>query len=325
MDLSVDTDLSILLLLPQPPLAVVVTLVVIDVIVSAVAALLAYGLLPDSYRQAAGHALLFFFSFGLFVPVLGAIGVIGLAAFSRRYARPRPSETYQVVELPEFSEGRTRIQHSYGIGGLQARLRNRTLPTELRMRALLAVQDAPVRLSSPVMHTLLGDPIDDVRLLAYGLLSNKEKVLNERIHVALGGLGKVSNARNRVAYQKTLAGLYWELAYQGLVRGELLQHALSEARHYALEALAIDSHGALWSLLGKIYLRQGRLDKAEAAFREALKLDFPMTRVAPYLAEVAFLKRDFGEVRRLLCQVSRAERTEEFDLLVRYWCEEGMR
>ncbi len=312
------------LLLPEPPLEMLLALALTHVGTSIAAAYLAYRLLPETHRRRKAHVMTFFFISSLLIPVFGAVGVMLFAIVSRRYARPRQTEVYRSVELPEFFEGRARIQHSYGVGGLQARLRNSTLPTELRVRALLAVQDAPPRLSGPIMHALLGDPADDVRLLAYGLLSNKEKALNDRIHTKLREVQEANDARDCTTKRRTLGELYWELVYQGLIRGDLLRHALSEARRYCLEAIETEpENGALWALLGKINLRERRLNEAEDALKQALIFGYPIARLIPYLAEAAFLKRDFGELRRLLYQVSRCGRTEEIDALVRYWCGEA--
>ncbi len=43
------------------------------------------------------------------------------------------------------------------------------------MTALLAMQSMPARTVSPVLQGMLADPLDDIRLLAYGILDNHER------------------------------------------------------------------------------------------------------------------------------------------------------
>lgn len=299
----------------------VVALALAHVGISMVSTWVAFFLLPRTHRAPTVHGPAFFFLFSLFVPAFGAIGIISFALISRRFAQPYAPEVYRVVDLPHFSEGRKRIRHDYGAGGIRARLLNERLPVELRMRTLLAAQDMPGRLSSPIMYELLSDSADDLRLLASGLLSKKQRSIHDNIQRRMEKLAEATDEPERGTHYRELAELYWELAYQGLVLGELQRHALSQARHNALEAARIaPQDGALWALLGRILLREQEPDKAEQAFTRAIKLGYPAARLTPYRAEIAFTRRNFQELRALLAQVRPAERTAVIDPLIRYWC-----
>ena len=302
----------------------VLALALVHVGVSIVATWIAFSLLPRTHRGPTVHGPLFFFMFSLMVPVFGALGIIALALISRRFALPYVPEVYRVVDLPHFSEGRKRIRHNYGPGGIRARLLNERLPIELRMRTLLAAQDMPGRLSSPIMYELLSDSADDLRLLASGLLSKKQRSIHDNIQRRMEKLAEATDDAERATHHWELAELYWELAYQALVLGELQRHALSQARRYALEAVRVlPQDGALWALLGRVLLREQQPDKAEEAFARAIKLGYPAARLIPYQAEIAFTRRNFQELRALLAQVQPAERTAAIDPLIRYWVGEA--
>ena len=55
------------------------------------------------------------------------------------------------------------------------------------------------------------------------------------------------------------------------------------------------------------------------AFRNAIDLGFPRTRLLPYLAEIAYTQRDFAEVKRLLSEMSTFDNSDKTLTLTRFW------
>jgi len=53
-------------------------------------------------------------------------------------------------------------------------------------------------------------------------------------------------------------------------------------------------------LLGQIAMKQGDLSNATNAFEQAERLGMSKDKVVPYLAEAAFIKRDFKKLREIL-------------------------
>lgn len=173
-----------------------------------------------------------------------------------------------------------------------------------RMKALLSIQDMPSRATAAIFRSALGDNTDDVRLLAYGLLDAREKEIARQIEQLAkhpGNRHPGDQATEKASCARELAELHWELVYQRLVEGNVRQFCIEQAMKYATQALRDDRHDAgLWLLLGRAKLLTGDHDGARADFSSAAALGIPHGRVAPYLAELAYLKRDFEAVRRLL-------------------------
>ncbi|MGZ0843230.1 HEAT repeat domain-containing protein, partial [Klebsiella pneumoniae subsp. pneumoniae] len=57
-----------------------------------------------------------------------------------------------------------------------------------RLTAIFATRRMPGKEAIPILKLALRDPADDVRLLAYSMLDQKESRINQRIEAALGRL-----------------------------------------------------------------------------------------------------------------------------------------
>ncbi|WP_083294518.1 sugar ABC transporter permease [Burkholderia plantarii] len=304
--------------------AVNTRLVAICLALLAVAALLVTAgsarLLPRALRPATARGLMLLGFLNFAVPFGGVICTLGAFALSRLLPANRASLAVSTVEEPEFAEYLIGSV-SYGRGArLKAELRNAEASVDFRMTALLAMQSLPVRTVSPILQEMLADPLDDIRLLAYGSLESKEKALTQRItaeRAALEALdasdasdassassapgGGARPAAERARINKVLAELYGELIYQQLVTGDVYDNAIAQADRFAEAALALlPDDAALWRLRGRLALLRRDLDAADTLLQRAIDSGFPRDRLLPYLAESAYWRRDFARVASLL-------------------------
>ena len=288
---------------------------------SALIALAATRLLPTRYRQQQLAATVYFFSGCFFVPVLGFLALmltIAVGNFLPRLARQLPISQ---VPVPVFSWQPGRAPSSLGEGGIRIRLEDEKAPTESRLSALLAAQALPTRVASPLLRQLLGDAVDDIRLVAYGILDSHEKQLNTRIHEEQRRLAGELSGKSRQVALEHLAELYWELIYQGLVQGDLADHAAAESSRYLTEAMTLAPNNAgLWGLQGKLAQHGKDFVTARSAFMRAVALGLPKSRALPYLAEIAFLQRDFATVRNLLDEMRAGQVPAKLEPLIEFWC-----
>ncbi|WP_414439251.1 sugar ABC transporter permease [Burkholderia sp. 22PA0106] len=281
-------------------------------------------LLPRRLRPARwpGVVLLGFFNFA--VPFGGIVCALGAFALARVLPANRTNLPVTSVEEPEFAEYLIGSV-SYGRGArLKAELRNADASVDFRMTALLAMQSLPVRTISPILQEMLADPLDDIRLLAYGSLESKEKALTQRITAersALEGTGAASpDSTERARILKTLAELYGELIYQQLVTGDVYDNAIAQADRFAEAALALaPGDAALWRLRGRLALLRRDLDAADAMLERAIDSGFPRDRMLPYLAEAAYLRRDFVRVHGLLGAMDRHAVTPTLQAALDFW------
>jgi polysaccharide biosynthesis protein PelE len=285
-------------------------------------------LMPARYRlpRKGLFVALWFLNFAL--PFGGILCTFGALAIGAALPRPRAELPVTLVEEPEFAANLIGTV-SYGRGArLKAELQNSEAGTSFRMTALLAMQTMPARTVSPLLQGMLADPLDDIRLLAYGILDNREKALTQQILVERPKLDaklhpSLSNAE-RAEANKTLAQLYSELIYENLVTGDVYRNAAEQADGFAAAALEHNrDDAALWRLRGRLAIARTDLDGAENMLQRAIDCGFPRDRMLPYLAEVAYLRRDFAHVRALLSEMDSRATTPTLSAVLDFWKPRG--
>jgi len=255
-----------------------------------------------------------------FVPVAGVLLVLGSLLLAKLFPKPEDDKDIADVGLPVFvAHLISRVTHGGG-ARLRAQLSNERAPVQSRMTALVAMQSMPTRTASPVLRDLLADPVDDIRLLAYGMLDNAEKVLTQKILAELPRLEEATTPEARYDINKRLADLYWELIYQNLVQGDVYRYTAEQVERYASAALDIQpDNAALWYMRGRLALSRREPDVAESHLRRAESLGFPRDRLLPPLAEACYLRRDYAGARAALAQFSSRSPLPLLRPLLRYW------
>lgn len=287
---------------------------------SALLALALLPLVPARYARPRRWVLGFLFCFNFFVPVAGLVCVLGGLAFSLALPRLAAAERYGKVAAPRFNTHRNTEGTGFRGGQVRAQLGNDAAPVATRLQALAAVQNTPARMTGGILRDLLADPVDDVRLLAYGLLDGKEKAISSKILAARDALESAATPEDRRVLNKQVAEYYWELVYQNLVLGDMQKFAAGEAFRHAEEALAIDADDAgLWFMMGRLALATENLEEAGRAFDQAGQRGFPRERMLPYLAELLFRRRRHSEVRTLFGELRGKPAAPALIALRRYW------
>lgn len=276
-------------------------------------------LLPARYRGKPLRTALFLFTLQFAIPFLGSLGVftgVLLALYLPRTTREIPWQEVDIPELP-FQPVDMDQQIIYSEGGLRQVLREAD-STDKRLKALLATRQMADRDAVELLREALKDPADDVRLLAYSMLEQKEKALASqarRLQLAL----EDTQADNPPRLKRRLAQVWWEMAYLGLAQGSLRTYYLNSARHLLLELTDTLTLHNDWRLLGRCELALGNVTAARAAFEEALAHGAPHELILPYQAEVAFLERDFRRVRFCLASLTRYRPQQNVRALIEGW------
>lgn len=286
---------------------------------SVLASLALVATVPGPPRIQPRWAFAFFFALCFFVPVFGVPGLLVVAVVARFVTQRGAAQVFTTAAAPEFAPHSEQADSPHAHGPVRAQLSDPAAPVETRMRALLAIQDLPSRVANPVIRGMLADPADDVRLVAYGILDSREKAINARIQAARGQLAG-SDPLGRLMAEKELAVLYWELIYQGLVQGDLQQHAAAQAKTHLDAALVLTPEdAALWVLGGRLAMLAGQYEAAHDAYTRAAQFGMPEGRVLPFLAEVAYRMRRFDRVRQLLERIARTTHTQRIAQVIEYW------
>lgn len=287
---------------------------------SALLALALLPMVPARYARPRRWLLAFLFAFSFFVPIAGLVCVVGGLVFALVLPRFSPAESFGKVAAPRFTTHRNAEGTGFRGGQVRAQLADDAAPVATRLTALSAVQNTPARMTGGILRELLADPIDDVRLLAYGMLDGKEKAISARILDAREALKSLTAPEDLRRTHRQIAELYWELVYQNLVQGDMLKFAAGEARRHARAALDVDSDDAgLWFILGRLGLAVDALDEAGEAFERASAQGFARERLLPYLGELLFRQRRHSEVRALFGELRGKAAAPALLPLRRYW------
>ncbi|WP_198039144.1 hypothetical protein [Paraburkholderia sp. SOS3] len=292
----------------------------LDAICGALQAVLFRLLLPPRYREPRGFTLLFLWLFCTFVPVAAGLVLLASCIWAAWFPGKRSDDDLEEVPAPEFvTYLMSRVSHGGG-ARLQARLVNTQVNASDRLSALVAIQSMPTRTTGTLLRDLLADPIEDVRLIAYGTLDQAENDVMQKIFQTAQTLELAQTDSERHAINRQLAELYFELVYQNLVQGAVYTHTLEQADHYASAALEIDAgDAALWLIRGRLALAQGAAADAAGYLARAQALGFPRERLVPWLAEAAFLQRDYARVAELLASLGHASALPLLKPVVQYW------
>lgn len=287
----------------------------------AVLATVCWLLLPFRYRRRPILAWVLMFNFSFIAPVIGAICLLVTIHLTlRREAQGSGQAVPRAVEVPAYElQSKTVARSSHG--AVRARLSSK-VPDNVRLQSLISLQVVSKRVANPILEDLLGDSADDVRLVAFGMLDAEEKRISTHIARERATLQQEElTDQQRYACLRQLAGLQWELIYASLAQGELRKHILSEARRYADEAYTYkgERDSGLLLLRGRILLEQGDLDGAEASFRESVALGQADSSALPYLAEIAFRRRQFTVVGDLMERLSRVQLAASTRAVVELW------
>lgn len=255
------------------------------------------------------------------VPVFGFVGLLFgvqiLYAYGHR--RQRPAE-FESLQLPEF-DPHQQPTSAFRQSGLRAFLGNTRAPTSSRLGALVSLQYVPGRVASPLLRDVLTDPTEDIRLLAYGMLDNREKRINQNIDEELKKLNGADLASpSAQTAARRLSDLYWELIYQDLAQGDLRTHALERSLHYCEIVLACTPDDAALNLRhGQLLSARGEADPATTAYYKALALGLPSPRVLPYLAELRFNQGNYADARRLMNELEAWDSLPRLQPVIAFW------
>ncbi|WP_424192369.1 hypothetical protein ACMYR3_13045 [Ampullimonas aquatilis] len=276
--------------------------------------------MPKPYHRPRRWLILYLFAINFFIPIAGFIMMLAGFVISRLLPKLSGLKQYESIAVPEYNTHRDHEGTGFRSGQVRARLSNYSVPVDNRLQALLAVQDAPARATSGILRELLTDPMEDLRLLAYGLLDGKEKSITQKIMNEREALKTVHNRREAKQMHKRIAELYWELIYQNLVQGDMATFAAQEAFEHAELGLEQDPDDAgLWFLLGRIGLSRNDLLAADEALGFCELRGFPRERLLPYLSELRFRQRRFDDVRQLMREQAQYANSPALVPIQNYW------
>jgi hypothetical protein len=285
---------------------------------------LSRGSLADGPRTAASvlSASLTAALLALALPLAGA-AILTFVAWPS-WNRKRAADLGGVVEVA-FPDGSAEVDDAARVGAavlrpIRQQLRYADSP-DARVRAVMTLRHMDARRAVPLLRLAFAHESEDVRLLAFGILEQREKRLRTRIELSETRLASSSIAE-RARLQRRLARDHWELVYGGFVSGDLEPVVLAKAHAHASEALEARADASTALLLARIHLRQHEPELARHWLERAGAAGAAPAKTAPWFAEAAYQLRRFGEIPVILNGVRRRElQRPGLEPVARFWTE----
>jgi len=300
-----------------------ITALLCHLIASAVAAYILLKIIVPDHNEARVKICILFFLIIFYLPVLGLIGLIlAIPSVAGRSAKPeKPNFVMSVNKIRDLpSESTVTGGQPVNLHSLYDLYRSRN--SDRRLQAVYATLKLKDRDAIPLLRTALGDPVDDIRLLAYALLDRKEYRLSKRIEKFKQELEKKENSRKKQLYRQ-IANDYWELAHLGLVQGEAKKHVLNMAYEYVELGLGYSSQDSgLLLQYAQILLRLGNYKQAFEQFKKAEVLGIEHISLLAYYAEIAFCSRRYHEVKQLMTEIELPSAYPLLTTTARFWRKE---
>ncbi len=260
-----------------------------------------YRLLPLKYQADFIKGFGYYFLLSFFIPLIGSLGLllVFLLGICREKKLATDDHIWRVTgqalmpnQAPDLNE-----RPKFGASGMLSRLR-RSNNSSQHLGIVLATRFMGDDNAIPLLNTALRNPEDDVRLLAFSLLEKKSTDINSHIENLQKNL---QNEDKKAKTHIAIARNYLRLVILKLIQDEMKDQALQKAEENLKKALKEnpeERNGHF--ILGQVLLERDDVDQAELSFTKALQLGFSPTAVYPFLAHIAFLRRQFKSIPEYL-------------------------
>jgi len=295
----------------------------IHAVASLLAAVCISTLLHNLYPGRRGSFIAFLFLMSLFVPFIGAAGSWFALTFGALMARNR----HYVNEFWQFTNNAD-LPFAAPIDRAHPKLDSRGFveqlmfdnDTEALYNKVVASRHIRDSQSAPILKSAVGHSNERIRLVAYQMLDKKTTKLNREIQRLESKLeeGAVQSKSNMYLQ---VANNYWELLTLEGDEPVAREQMLNKASQHLYSAIEIQPNNInAQFLLGQVSMKQGDYRAADAAFDAANRLGMSMDKLIPYMAETAFIERDFKKMRQILAKLDPAFRAyPPLSQVVEFW------
>lgn len=207
------------------------------------------------------------------------------------------------ISFNQITDAYPEIKRIFGEGSLEDTLNSEHAHSKIKIKALSALYNTKNPEAMKHIKNALSDDSDEVRLYSFSLIDNFEKELNKKIHLALLELQDELDEVTQGAIYRKLAFLYWDMLYYEISDSNLKNYFMTKVQSMIDASFKlVQNDGSLYILQGRLLLLNGKTQEAESSFKDALNAGAKVKVISTYLAEIAFLKKDFTQVSYWLNQ-----------------------
>lgn len=267
--------------------------------------------------------VILFFLISFFLPFIGATGTWLSLTFGSLIARSK----HQVNEYWQFTDN-TDLPFTAPIDRPVRKLDSRGFIEQLAFdtdtdklyNKVAAAKNIRNTESGPALKSAVSHSNERIRLLAYQMLDKKVSALNKEIQRLEGEAERTSGA-GKAGLHLQIANNYRELLTleddEPVARKELLIKASIHVQTaLEFEPSNVNAH----FVSGQLQIKQNAPEEAIAAFETSLALGMPGEKVLPYIAEAAFMQRNFEKIRNVVNEINPAFRAyPPMSKVVEYW------
>ncbi|KTC85778.1 hypothetical protein [Legionella drozanskii] len=315
-------QISSLLFQPSPTIASVIALFFVNFLISVLVSYMllnVYNLEIVKRRREFTYLLV---SIGSFIPLLGNILILVGMYLLKKYGRDFHPVEVNVYPTVEYSRKNPVKIVAYATSWADIRLHSPNYSPDERHKALYSISRGLPRETNLIYSSLVSDDLEELRISAFSMLEVQQDYLQTKISQLLKKYEEAHEPYKAAVIAKQIALLYWELVYRNLSEKEFRSILLERSEFFAnvaMEALPEDT--ALLILLSRINIENGKLKEGLYHLSAAAKLQAPSSKIIPYLAELAYKRREYSEVREYLCTDSSFRYILKINKIVEFWCE----
>lgn len=254
------------------------------------------------------------------MPFVGEICFIILSSMLYYSMRLRERIHFKETQYPTFINEKKFDWAKYRGASAIYQLTNEAIPDEKKLEALISINNETSGSINMINLSMLQNDNDELRLFAYGKLNHQENAIYEKIYILEKSLKTHTHHHQILHVYKALIYCFWDLLYLRLAHDDLQRLAIDKMQFYLKKAERHRPNDlGITILSGRLQLFLKNLPEAKKLFLNALKANAPDSKVLPYLAEIAFINRDYHEVKQYFSYSHYLSFIPQYNHVVPFW------
>lgn len=279
------------------------------IFISFIISIFATLVLKNRYNTQTYKLFLILLSFNISLPIISYIITIFISTVLAYTKDKKHLKKIQKFNIEEFLNNKFPIVNRvFGEATVANISNNNHNNSAQKMKSLVFLSNNPDKKNFPIIKKLLSDKDNEIRLFSFSLLNSFENELSSKITSKLEEFKNEKNEKKRSIIAGELANLNWDFIYYGFSNLETEELLIKNTEHFLDIALKNEEEKGIQNLLlGKVQLYKKDYDKASKSLKLAVFYGVKKSIANFYLAEIAYEKKAYLEVKSLLKEIKTIE------------------